>query len=117
MAKFNLGVHGSHNASIAISYGGDILEVVELERWVQIKNAAFFYYFPIENPLEILSEILSYFEFKYNAKEYDFAMVNSWPQEHNSHLKATNVVYVPHHLAHACNVMYQSDAKKSLIVS
>lgn len=44
-------------------------------------------------------------------------MVNSWPQEHNSHLKATNVVYVPHHLAHACNVMYQSDAKKSLIVS
>ena len=41
MAKFNLGIHGSHNAAVAISYGGDILEVVELERWVQIKMQLF----------------------------------------------------------------------------
>ena len=117
MAKFNLGVHGSHNAAIAISYGGDILEVVELERWVQIKNAAFFYYHPILNPIEVLNEILDYFDFKYQAKEYDYAMVNSWPLEHYKDLRATKVLHVPHHLAHASNVMYHSDAQKSLIVS
>jgi len=117
MAKFNLGVHGSHNAAIALSYGGDVLEVVELERWVQIKNAAFFYYHPILNPIEILNEILDYFDYKYGAKEFDYAMVNSWSEEHYKDLRAKNVVYVPHHIAHACNVMYHSEAKESLIVS
>lgn len=117
MAKFNLGIHGSHNAAVAISYGGDILEVVELERWVQIKNAAFYYYHPILNPIEVLNEILDYFDFKYQAKEYDYAMVNSWPQENYKDLRAANVIYVPHHEAHACNVMYHSEAQKSLIVS
>ncbi len=117
MAKFNLGIHGSHNAAIALSYGGDILEVIELERWVQIKNAAFFYYHPILNPIEVLNEILDYFELKHEAKEYDYAMTNSWPQEHNKDLRAANVLYVPHHEAHACNVMYHSEAKESLIVS
>lgn len=117
MAKFNLGLHGSHNASLAISLGGDILEVVELERWVGVKNAAFFYYFPIDNPIEVLNEILDYFENKYGAKEYDFAMVNSWPQEHSAELRANEVRYVPHHVAHVCNAVYQSDANSSLVVS
>ena len=88
MAKFNLGLYGSHNAGVAISLGGDFLEVVELERWLGLKNAAFFYTFPIENPIEVLNEILDYFEKKYGAKEYDYAMVNSWPQEYQSELRA-----------------------------
>ena len=95
MAKFNLGIHGSHNAAVAISYGGDILEVVELERWVQIKNAAFYYYHPILNPIEVLNEILDYFDFKYQAKEYDYAMVNSWPQENYKDL-AFRMLYMFH---------------------
>ena len=117
MAKFNLGLYGSHNAGVAISLGGDFLEVVELERWLGLKNAAFFYTFPIENPIEVLNEILDYFEKKYGAKEYDYAMVNSWPQEYQSELRAKNIKYVPHHVAHACNVMYQSIIQSSLIVS
>ena len=68
MAKFNLGLYGSHNASLAISFGGEVLEVVELERWVGEKNAAFFYTFPIENPIEVLNEILDYFDKKYGAR-------------------------------------------------
>jgi len=117
MAKFNLGIHGSHNAAVALSYGGEVLEVVELERWVQVKNAAFFYYHPILNPIEVLNEILDYFEFKHGVKEYDYAMLNSWPQDQTHHLRASNIIYVPHHVAHACNVMYHSEAKESLIIS
>ena len=35
----NIAFYGSHNASIAIERDGEILEVIELERWVNIKNA------------------------------------------------------------------------------
>lgn len=117
MEKFNLGVHGSHNSTIVISYGGTILEAIELERWVKIKNAAFFYYHPIPNPIEVLNEILDYFESKYNVKEYDYAMINSWPQDQTKHLRAKNIIHVPHHDAHAYNVMYHSEAQESLIIS
>ena len=39
---FNLGFFGSHNGSLAISFKGEVLEVVELERLINVKNAAFF---------------------------------------------------------------------------
>lgn len=117
MEKFNLGIYGSHNAGVAISLGGKILEVIELERWVGVKNAAFFYVFPVENPIDILNEILDYFETKYGAKEYDYAMYNSWPQEHLDKFRAANTVWVDHHIAHVSNVMYQSDAPEALNIS
>jgi carbamoyltransferase len=117
MAKFNIGVYGSHNSALAISFGGDVLEVVELERWVGIKNAAFFYYFPIDNSMDVLDNILNYFENKYGAKEYDYAMVNSWPEEHKHKLRASNVIWIPHHIAHVSNVQYQSESKKALNIS
>ena len=44
---FNLGFFGSHNATLAISYDGEVLEAVEVERFLSHKNAALFYY---ENP-------------------------------------------------------------------
>ncbi len=117
MEKFNLGVYGSHNSSIAISFGGKILEVIELERWVGIKNAAFFYYFPVENPKKYVDEILDYFKKKYGAVSYDWVIVNSWPQENISWFKAANHKYIPHHIAHVSNVMYQSKSKKGLVIS
>ena len=43
---FKLGLFGSHNSSVAISVNNQIKEVVELERWVGIKNAAFAFHFP-----------------------------------------------------------------------
>jgi carbamoyltransferase len=117
MERFNLGVYGSHNSSIAISLGGKILEVVELERWIGVKNAAFFYYFPVENPKELVDEILDYFEEKYGAKQYDWVMVNSWPQENIDWFRATNHMYLPHHIAHATNALYQQDKREALIIS
>ena len=117
MEKFNLGIHGSHNAAIAISLGGKVLEVVELERWVGIKNAAFWYYYPIENAEEILNNILDYFKNKYGAKRYDWAMHQSVPLEKLNLLRADNTKYVPHHIAHVSNAMYQSASQRALVVS
>ena len=41
---FNLGFHGSHNSTLAISKNRKVLEAVEVERFISHKNAALFYY-------------------------------------------------------------------------
>jgi len=117
MEKFNLGVHGSHNAGIAISLGGKVLEVVELERWTGIKNAAFYYYFPIEEPKKVIDEILDYFKEKYGAESYDWLMYNSLPEEALGYFRADNTMFIPHHLAHACNALYQQESYEARIIS
>lgn len=119
---FNLGIHGSHNATLALSYEDTILEVVELERFISHKNAALYFY---ENPphrIEFVREIDQYFKTKYNFTEYDVVMVNSMPeQEHLFPWKDvfgdSDIEHCDHHVAHASCAFYQSPYNKALIVS
>ena len=113
---FNIAVFGSHNSSVALSYRGDILEVVELERFIGQKNAAFYFHFPVDNPTQQLLEIHKYFVKKYGSYVYDNCMHNSVKTNINA-LPAENYEWVSHHLAHVSNAIYQSDAKESLNVS
>ena len=115
--RFNIGVHGSHNASIAISLGGKVLEVVELERWTGIKNAAFYYYFPIDEPEKVINEILDYFKEKYGVEKYDWLMYNSLPPEAIGLFRSDNNMHLPHHFAHATNALYQQPKNEALIIS
>ena len=87
--KYNLGLFGSHNSAIAIAVDGEVKEVVELERWVGIKNAAFAYHFPIDNPSQTLIEILNYFKNKYGAETYNTVAFNSDNDLHKI-IKANN---------------------------
>ena len=114
--KYNLGLFGSHNSAIAIAVDGEVKEVVELERWVGIKNAAFAYHFPIDNPSQTLIEILNYFKNKYGAETYNTVAFNSDNDLHKI-IKANNYQYVPHHTAHCANGLYQSTFNKALVVS
>lgn len=111
-----LGLFGSHNSALAISVNGIVKEVVELERWVGIKNAAFAYHFPIENPEVVLQDILNYFSFKYGVDVYNTVAYTS---DNNLHklVKANSYIYVPHHTAHCANGLYQSDFNEALVVS
>tara|TARA_R100000479_G_C6392620_1_gene205790 strand:- start:45 stop:2606 length:2562 start_codon:yes stop_codon:yes gene_type:complete len=113
---FNIAVFGSHNSSIALSYKGDILEVVELERFIGKKNAAFYFHFPVDNPTQQLLDIHKYFVKKYGSYIYDNCMHNSVKTNIN-YLPALNYEWVSHHLAHVNNAIYQSPAKKSLNIS
>ena len=117
--SFNIGIYGSHNASLCISKEGNILEVLEVERWVNIKNAAFCCHFPLENPAEVLAEIIDYFKRKYGIYRYDNCVYNSCPEELKllEEIPADNFIWMPHHKAHAYNAVYQSDFEKSLIVT
>ena len=117
---YNLGFHGSHNATIAISYKDEILECVEIERLTSHKNAALFYY---ENPphnFNIVKNVVKYFEKKYGVTYYDKCIINS-VDTNNINLKHIinygSLHYVPHHEAHASSAFYQSPYKKSLVIS
>ena len=52
-------VYGSHNAAVAIYYKGRYA-VIELERWMNIKNVGLLHYFPISEPDKYLHQIVSY---------------------------------------------------------
>ena len=115
-SHFNVGIYSSHNSSIAISYKGEVLEVVELERWIDIKNAAFYHHFPVDNANKLVEEIYEYFKNKYNAYVYDNCMHNSC-KDNISKFPSFNYEWVPHHVAHIYNVSSHSPANKSLNIS
>lgn len=114
--RYDLGLFGSHNSAVAIAVNGVVKEVVELERWVQKKNAAFAFHFPIENPKQVLNDILKYFTEKYGVTKYDTVGFNC---DNNLHqiVDAHNKIYVPHHTAHCANALYQSPYEQALVVS
>lgn len=114
---FNLGFFGSHNASLAISYKGEVLEVVELERLINVKNAAFFFWGHHDNIVELLTEVKDYFKVKYGVEEYDNVIYNSVDKEMWTIFPARNYQWLPHHEAHAYSGLYQSTFQKALIIS
>jgi len=114
---FNLGFFGSHNGSLAISFKGKVLEVVELERLINVKNAAFFYWGHHDNIVELLTEIKDYFKKKYGVEKYDNVVYNSVDKEMWKIFPADNYQWLPHHEAHAYSGLYQSSYDKALIIS
>jgi len=114
---FNLGFFGSHNAAVAISFQGKVLEVVELERLIDFKNAAFFFWDNHPNTTELLTEVEQYFRLKYNVEKYDNVVYNSVKEEYFKIFPANYYQHVLHHHAHAYSGLYQSPFKKALIIS
>ena len=114
---FNLGFFGSHNGSLAISFKGEVLEVVEPERLINVKNAAFFYWGHHDNIVELLTEIKDYFETKYGVVKYDNVIYNSVDKEMWKIFPADSYQWLPHHEAHAYSGLYQSNFEKALIIS
>jgi carbamoyltransferase len=113
---YSLGLFGSHNSALAIAINDEVKEVVELERWTGIKNAAFAYHFPIDKPQLVLQEILNYFKNKYGVETYTKVAYTSDNDLHKN-VKALGYQYVPHHTAHCANGLYQSDYNRALVIS
>ena len=117
---FNLGIHGSHNATLALSYGDDILEVVELERFISHKNAALYFYEKPVHAINYVWQISEYFKRKYDFEFYDVICINSMPEEvfpWKDVFGDTTIEYCDHHVAHTCSAFYQSPYQEALVVS
>jgi len=120
----NIAFYGSHNASIAIERDGKILEVIELERWLNVKNAGYSQYLTSYSREFILPEILQYIKDKYDIEYFDNCIHMNTECYHNNvqyyfvwNIPAKRYVYGEHHKAHACNSVYQSPHREALVVS
>ena len=118
-AMFNLGFHGSHNATLAISYKGEVLEAVEVERFISHKNAALFFYEKPPFAVDIIKEINQYFVQKYNVDFYDNIIYNSVHYLFNwkDVFKFNNLNHMGHHEAHCYSALYQSPYDEALVIS
>jgi carbamoyltransferase len=116
---FNLGFFGSHNTAFAISKDDKLLEVVELERFMSLKNIGLWFYYSVKEPyaVPIIHEIKKYFEEKYGVVEYETVAWNSIAHDHYKIFPAKQYKYIPHHAAHAYSGLYQSPYNNALIVS
>ena len=112
----NIAVHGSHNASFAIEHNGDILEVLELERFLNIKNAGYTDWgIPFSNK-SISKLVLAYFKDKYGFDKYDTCHYQN-SIEHIQEIPANRYIEGHHHVAHAAGTFYQSPFDNALVIS
>lgn len=125
---FNLSIHGSHNATVAISFKDTVLEAIELERLTTSKNDALFCGYGLHpagsveersRALHLLERIRDYLIDKYGVLEYDNVAYNSVPDEDvlKQVFPANRYLPVPHHVAHAASGLYQSPYQRALIVT
>jgi carbamoyltransferase len=118
----NIALHSHHNASVAVELGGDIITVIELERFVNLKNASHCFFQPIHVHDVILGEIYEYLKLTYGFTHYDKFVIGQGykevPQEWRNVIPANEyIVNEDHHPSHASSSFYQSPHNEALIIS
>ena len=120
----NIAIHGSHNASITIERDGEILEVIELERYLNQKNIGITQYLTAVSRHYVVQDILKYIDNKFNIKEFDICFASNTDVIEGT-IKTDVTQYIPakeyigcaHHEIHAYSSFYQSDDNEALIAS
>lgn len=122
MSLPNIALHSHHNASIAVEHNGDIVTVIELERFINLKNASHCFFRPIHVQDVILGEVYEYLRLTYGFTHYDKFVISQGfqevPQEWRDQIPANEyLVDERHHPAHAASSFYQSPHNEALIIS
>lgn len=125
---FNLSVYSGHNASFTIAKDDEVLEVLEVERFLNYKNSGLLWYLPAHDPKKVIKSILDYFQKKYNVDVYENLITNqddtrtyinnfgdqkTWLEFFN----AKNLIEVFHQEGHSYGAFYQSDLENAIIAS
>ena len=125
---YNLAIYSGHNASFTIAKDGKILEVLEVERFTNIKNGGILWYLPAHEPFNVIKDILKYFKDKYGAEEYEHLICNQEDtrtyinhlgseSKFLSYFNAKKLVEVFHQFGHASGAFYQSDLQDAVIIT
>ena len=124
--EFVLSFSGSHNASVTIARGRQILATIELERILNVKNIGIAQYkVPKQERIaQYMRIIRDYLAHNYGATQFKFVMMQNSDViigEEHLHLqrffKTDNYIHCLHHLSHAAGTFYQSPYQQALIVS
>lgn len=120
----NIAVYGSHNASIAVEYKGKILEVLEVERLLNVKNAGYAQYYVAHARKHLAKLVTNYFKEKYGFTEYGYCLHQHCESLEGDHrafywkeFPAKQYLECKHHESHAAGCFYQSPFKEALVVS
>ena len=121
----NISFYGSHNAAYVVEKDGEILTVLEVERFLNYKNSGVAQYRcpKVEDIYFIAKYIPRFLMKKYNIEEFDNCFyLNSdviylGKSFLEKYIKARNYSYGYHHLSHAAGAFYQSEFPESLIFS
>jgi len=121
----NISFYGSHNASYVVEDKGEILLVLELERFLNYKNSGLAQYkCPRVDSLLFYAEYIpQWIMKKLNIQEFDNCYhLNSDVIIHDRHelahfIPAKNYIHGLHHEAHAAGCFYQSPHQEMLVFS
>lgn len=125
----NISIHGSHNAAVVVEEGGNILCVIEAERFLSFKNAGLAQYKSPRHIMISVEAILAWIKKEYGISEYENCYFSStdfvgedWNREYKFYqtidlVKAKNYIHGLHHESHAYGAFYQTDCSEALVVS
>jgi carbamoyltransferase len=120
----NISFYGSHNSSVVVELEGKILTVIEVERFLNVKNAGYGQYLTSETRPFLIKEILKYIKTEYGIEEFEncyYSNTDTIEGDLKVHyerlIPAKNYVECLHHLSHAACAFYQTDYNETLIVS
>jgi carbamoyltransferase len=120
----NISIYGSHNSALALEIDGKVVLVLEAERFVNYKNAAFAQYKTVHTPLAVIQCAVEWIMKKYNIDQFDTCYHMNDDIHHNDKvyrlrhvIPAKQYVDHQHHEAHAAGCFYQSPYEKALIFS
>ncbi len=120
----NIAFYGSHNATVVVEKDGEILCVIEVERFLNRKNAGYAQYLVSNTRPFLLKEIVKWIEKEYGISEYETCYylnadtIEATEEVYYERLiPAKNYVNCLHHLSHAACGFYQTDYQEALIVS
>lgn len=120
----NISFYGSHNSAVAVEENGKLLCVIEVERFLNVKNAGYAQYLVSHTRPFLLKEICNWIEKKYGISEYENCYyLNTDTIEgpkkvfYEQLIPAKNYEQLLHHASHAACGFYQTDYQEALIVS
>jgi len=120
----NIAFYGSHNSSIVVEENGEILTVIELERFLSRKNAGYSQYLVSYSRRFLIKYVLDYIKEKYGISEFDTCYhLNTDTIEGKQKVHYEKLIPAKiykdclHHLSHAACGFYQTDYKEALIIS
>ena len=120
----NISFYGSHNSAVVVEEKGKILCCIEIERFVNVKNAGYGQYFISQTRPVLMKEILKYIKDKFNISTFENCYHSNTDTIEDGELvryekliPAKNFKQTLHHSAHAASAFYQTDYKKALIIS
>lgn len=125
---YDLALYSGHNASLTLAKNKQIVEVLEVERFTNIKNGGLLWYIPAHQPYQVLTDILKYFEEKYGATHFEHLICNQedtqvylnhfrTQEKFLSFFKADKLVEVYHQVGHASGAFYQSDLQQATVIT